>query len=59
MMMNHIKNYEPLVQEIFRLLKLTPQQELELVKPHNKLINSEPVMDVIDFLKKSTKLIVL
>lgn len=57
-MMNHIKNYEPLVQEIFRLLKLTPQQELELVKPHNKLINSEPVMDVIDFLKKSTKLIV-
>lgn len=58
MMMNHIKNYEPLVQEIFRLMKLTPQQELQLVAPHNQVISSKPVLDVIDFLKKSTKMIV-
>lgn len=58
MMMNHIKNYEPLVLEIFRLLKLTPQQELELIKPHSKVIQAQAILDVIDFFNNSTKLII-
>lgn len=58
MMMNHIKNFEPLVKVIFEKMALTPQQELQLIKPHNTVIKSDPVLSVIKFLQNAKKMIV-
>lgn len=57
-MMNHIKNFEPLVQLLFKHLALTPQQELQLVTPHNRVMETKAVRDVATFLRSSKKMIV-
>lgn len=58
MMMTHLETFEPLVKKIFEHIHLTKNQQLQLINPSNKIIDTKPVLDVIDFLKNSTKLMI-